>query len=157
MRKAQFALRPAPQDDIMRAFVWLGSVCAMKNEAKAGSQQEQDQLNKQRNLRYASMIDALMEYPGDLVLDALKRWPTANTWFPEASQIMQMVDKETQARKSLLAAIERAPEAKPKEQQKKWDDLTDEEKAAHEKRSEQIKNNFTGLKKLKVDNPGHCS
>lgn len=149
MRKAEFALRPAPQETIMKAFVFLGALCAMKNETKAANQKEQAAIDQQRKLKYTAMINALMEYPGDLVLDAIKQWPKHNTWFPEASQIMQLVEKETQSRKSLVTAIKNAPDKPPeKPKGRKWHELSDDEKAAHEQKMHEAKQR---LKKVSVD------
>jgi len=86
--------RPAPPQDIVVALGKLRMLTAAKKEN-----------GDDMDARIIIYAEKLSEYPGDIVLDALKRLPKMSKWFPTWHEIYQMVEWRAKRRQVQLDAL----------------------------------------------------
>jgi len=127
LEKVKLSLLPASKEQIKQAIIFCGANTAGRDENETA-----------KKLRNAAMFEEFSKYPADLVISALRTWHENNKWFPDTGDIVRAVKQETNARKSLVAALSTPTEKAKKETARKWDDLTDEEKANHEQKSKRV-------------------
>ena len=84
--------RPARPEKIIMA---LGKL-RIKTAAKDGDDLE---------ARIAVYAEELGEYPADIVLDALNRWPKMSRWFPTWHELMDIIEWRANKRKWTLEAL----------------------------------------------------
>ena len=129
LAEAKRAIIPALREQIKQALVRCAANCAI----------DSNESQEAKKLRWSAMQDELAEYPADLVLHAVSNWHKSNEWFPKTSQIIKRIQRETDARKSLVDCLERAPvrgeRSCPDSKGRTYADLSDEEKSQHDIRS----------------------
>lgn len=89
-------------------------------------------------------LEAVADVPADLLALALKRVRMEVKWFPKIPEIRAAVETELAERKTAAFRLRLAMktvqrEAANKPVTKRWEDMTDDERTAHEERMENLK------------------
>ena len=96
MTMIRASLKPAPAERLVSALATLSTLTARSN--KAG---END-----ADLQLAAYVRMLGDYPEDVALDVLSRWPRRSKFWPTWCELLDDLDRGVRYRRRALAALE---------------------------------------------------
>lgn len=90
------SMRPLRDQDILQELAKLSVKVAKRAE---------DGFDLQ--VRLEGYTEELRQFPGDLVLDVLRRWPRMSRFWPAWSELQLMLERRLAQRKGMMAALEK--------------------------------------------------